>query len=97
VTLTGVCNQCGRCCEVVVDGVRLRCEHLAASAIVGTPGATECRVYAARYDGLPIWLTDLRTGQPRLRSHCAKGSPAETQAILERGIGQGCSLTVADG
>lgn len=72
----------------------LRCEHLEVSGSIGQPWASRCRAYRTRYDGMPIHLNDIRTGRRVERSICAKNSLAETDAILDRGIERGCSLSV---
>lgn len=95
IALVGDCNRCGVCCEVESFGMTLRCERLEVLGPIGQPGATRCRAYQTRYDGMPIQLYDIRTGRRVMDSLCAKNSQGETDAILSRGIGRGCSLSVA--
>ena len=97
IALAGECNRCGACCEVERWGMTLRCEHLEVLGLIGQPGASRCRAYQTRYDGMPIQLYDIRTGRRVMDSLCAKNSQAETDAILSQGIGRGCSLSVAQG
>jgi hypothetical protein len=102
ITLVGDCNRCGVCCEVEEsDGVTLRCENLEVLGPIGQPWASKCRAYLTRYDGMPIRLYDIRTGQLSEDEFiCPKNSPADSQAetetILSHGIGLGCSLTVME-
>lgn len=97
--LAGTCNQCGLCCTTELDGRRLVCEHLEAYTIGGTvkplghPLASRCKVYEQRVDGMQIKMLDGK-GIPRLIGPCGKGSWREDHAIILRGIGQGCSLTI---
>lgn len=96
-SLTGECNRCGRCCEPVVDGRRMRCEHLRVDSFVGLPGATVCAVYAHRVHMMAIRLYDV--GDPRFSMDAACGGPGtdeETRAIIVHGIGRGCSLQGAE-
>jgi hypothetical protein len=94
IALVGDCNQCGACCEVEKYGMTLRCEHLDVLGPIGQPGASRCRAYQTRYDGMPIQLYDIHTGRLVESSICAKNSRAETEAILSQGIWRGCSLSV---
>lgn len=99
IVLVGDCNQCGVCCEVESDGATLRCENLEIFSSLGQPWASRCRAYQTRYDGMPIRLYDIRTGQLTEDDFiCAKNTPAnrhaETETILNHGIGRGCSLSV---
>lgn len=101
IVLVGDCNQCGVCCEVESEGVTLRCENLEVRGPIGQPGASRCRAYQTRYDDMPIRLYDIRTGQLAEDDFvCAKNSPAnrhaETETILNHGIGRGCSLSVME-
>jgi len=101
IVLVGDCNQCGACCEVESDGAILRCEHLEVLSSIGQSGATRCRAYRTRHDGMPIRLYDIRTGAfAEDEFVCPKNSPensqAETETILIQGIGRGCSLTVVE-
>ncbi len=95
IALVGDCNRCGVCCEVESFGRTLRCANLEVIGSLGQPGASRCRAYQTRYEGMPIQLYDIRTGRLIRNSICAKNSPGETDAILSRGIGRGCSLSVA--
>ncbi len=101
IILVGECNQCGVCCEVESDGATLRCENLEVLGPIGQPWASRCRAYQTRYDGMPIQLYDIRTGRfSEDEFVCAKNSPqnrhAETETILNHGIGRGCSLSVIE-
>ena len=91
--LTGECNQCGACCFTKSGAV---CENLEILTREGLPNATRCRVYAERYDGLPIRMIT-KDGRSLRGYYCAKNSPAEVQVIIEMGIKKGvCSLTRVD-
>jgi hypothetical protein len=99
---TGVCNQCGKCCEYQApDGSGLvRCGFLIPQTyhgleVVGVPGSTECSMHALRLDGMPIPMHYVRTGDFYGWRSCALDSPAEDRAIAPH-IGRGCSLTVRD-
>ena len=96
IALEGECNRCGACCEVESWGMTLRCENLEMLGLIGQLGASRCRAYQTRYDGMPIRLYDIRTGRRVMDSLCAKNSRAETEAILSQGIGRGCSLSVTN-
>ena len=101
IVLVGDCNQCGACCEVESEGATLRCENLEVLGPIGQPRASKCRAYQTRYDGMPIRLYDIRTGQLSEDDYiCPKNSPAnsqaETETILSQGIGRGCSLSVME-
>lgn len=73
------CLRCGRCCTVrLPEGVG-RCEYLEDVR----PGETRCRVYARRFDGLPVRI--LFPGGQVLRSHCTKDTPREAMSTLLRG------------
>ena len=89
--LEGQCNKCGLCCAPIIDGDRWACENLAQIATLGQPEATYCRVYASRYDGMPINLVhpDGRLEPAR----CTKGTEEESRAIMNSGFARGCSLT----
>ncbi len=81
--LVGICNQCGLCC---MDG-RDRCINLEIMAI----GTTRCRLYQERYNGMPIVLVS----PDNIVTHvgiCGKDSIYEDRAIIQKGIGKGCSL-----
>lgn len=87
--LTGTCNRCGLCC--VIEG--FRCLNLVGPKPLNPVlqgGPTTCAVYDKRYDKMPIILVN--DEGLMVRGTCGKDSPAETRAIIERGIGQGCSL-----
>lgn len=91
--LTGECNQCGACCFTKSGAV---CENLEILTREGLPNATRCRVYAERYDGLPIRMI-AKDGRILKGYYCAKNSPAETSVIIEMGIKKGvCSLARID-
>ncbi len=92
ITLCGECNRCGLCCVEHVGKDRLICEHLEMSNL-GHANGTRCRVYDRRYDGMPIVMF-ADDGGGWVPSVCFKDSPGEVHAILEKGIDQGCSLTV---
>ena len=76
------------------DGRRLRCENLEVSGELGQPMASRCRVYGQRVDGMPIRMLDAEGQVGRDDMVCGKESLQETLAILERGIGNGCSMQV---
>jgi hypothetical protein len=96
--LVGDCNQCGRCCEPVVQGRRMRCIFLAHRMFTGFPGATTCQKYAERRPGMRITLHDVADARFAVEATCgAPGTEQETQAILDHGIGRGCSLEVVHG
>jgi len=91
--LTGECNQCGACCFTKSGAV---CENLEILTRQGLPNATRCRVYAERYDGMPIRMI-AKDGRILRGYYCAKNSPAEVSVIVEMGIKNGvCSLTRVD-
>jgi len=91
--LTGECNRCGACCFSASGAV---CENLEVSTHEGLPNATKCRVYAERYDGLPIRMI-AKDGRVLNGYYCAKNSPAEMKSIIATGIKKGvCSLSVTD-
>jgi len=90
IQLTGTCNQCGLCCYDL-DG--FKCLNLEVVKAPGQPDATRCRVYAERYDGMPIVMQQRGTAAIR-GGVCRKDSFEETMAIIEVGIGRGCSLKV---
>ena len=90
--LTGECNLCGACCFTKCGAV---CENLEVLR-QGLPNATRCRIYAQRYDGLPIRMI-AKDGRILSGYYCAKNSPAEVQTIIEMGIKKGvCSLSLVD-
>ena len=87
--LIGECNLCGACCFSKSGAV---CENLEVSSRVGLPNASKCKVYAERYDGLPIRMI-AKDGSIIRGYYCAKNSPAEVKTIIEMGIKKGiCSL-----
>ena len=91
--LTGECNLCGACCFTKYGAV---CENLEVLTRQGLPNATRCRIYAQRYDGLPIRMI-AKDGRILSGYYCAKNSPAEVSVIIEMGIKKGvCSLTRVD-
>ena len=87
--LEGLCNCCGLCC--VRD--ELRCEYLEVIGEIGQPEATRCRVWPVKYNRMPIRMLN-KDGQAVEESVCYVESLDEKMAILERGIGKGCSLQV---
>ena len=92
--LTGECNFCGACCFSRSGAV---CENLEVLTRPGLPNATRCRVYAKRYNGLPIRMIT-KAGRILRGYYCAKNSVAEVKTIIEMGIKKGfCSLRVSDG
>lgn len=99
--LQGACNRCGLCCTAEHEGRRLVCEYLRAEleggAVkpLGAPMASRCRVYEYRHPLRPlhIRLLDAR-GIARLEGQCHKDAWQEDAVIAERGLGQGCSLTL---
>ena len=95
--LVGACNRCGLFCTGDREGRRIVCEHLASLGPLGRPDASRCLLYGARWDGMPIRMMDEATGAFAVWATCAKDSEIETRVILERGIGQGCSLAVEEG
>ncbi len=90
IDLVGECNRCGLCCAPEKNGVRWRCANLIGEDI-GQPMATSCSKYSERFDGMPIDLEDPNGN--RIKGICRKDSMAETVAIIENGVGKGCSLT----
>lgn len=68
------------------------CNNLEIVAPLGTPGATRCRVYRERYPGYPIML--INKGRVVGLGACAHGSSVDTEVIIAKGIGKGCSLKV---
>lgn len=98
---TGACNRCGSCCQYPApDGTGLvRCGYLEVhrGTRVGQPEATTCRMYADRYDGMPIPMVYVIGGQDHGWRRCVKDSAAEDWVIEHRGLGHGCSLTLRDG
>jgi len=91
--LTGECNLCGACCFTKYGAV---CENLDVLTRQGLPNATSCRVYAERYDGMPVRMI-AKDGRMLSGYYCAKNSPAEAKTIIEMGINKGvCSLRRVD-
>jgi hypothetical protein len=91
--LVGECNMCGGCCTTASMGHVFVCEHLATTfAPIGIPLATSCRVYGERVDGMPITMH--AASGLTLQGTCGKDSAREVAAIMQRGFGQGCSLTL---
>lgn len=75
----------------------MRCAFLATvnGAPLGRPGATFCTMRRARIHYMPVPLIT-RQGELVAWSHCAAhGTKEETDTIIERGLGRGCSLTLA--
>jgi len=88
--LTGQCNFCGACCFSKSGAV---CENLEILTRPGLPNATKCRVYAERYNGMPIRMI-AKDGKILRGYYCAKNSAAEVKSIIEMGIKKGvCSLS----
>ena len=85
--LAGECNQCGLCC-IIGD---LRCINLIMTGKPGEPMATKCAVYATRYSGMPILLLDA-AGRIVAQAACGKDDVNDARAIIQRGLGKGCSL-----
>lgn len=98
--LTGICNRCGSCCQYeAADGSGLvRCGYLEVKpgTRVGQPEATTCRMYADRYDTMPIPMVYVIGGHDYGWSRCAKDSALEDWVIELRGLGHGCSLVRRD-
>ncbi len=94
IRLVGECNRCGICCVNQEGTDRFICENLEMTNL-GQPNGTRCTVYDKRYNGMPIlmYADDGRW----VRSLCMKDSAEESQIILDKGIGKGCSLTVQMG
>jgi hypothetical protein len=91
--LIGECNLCGACCFSKYGAV---CENLEILTRQGLPNATRCRVYAERYNGMPIRMI-AKDGRTLSGYYCAKNSPAEMKTIIEMGIKKGvCSLSRVD-
>jgi len=90
IKLTGTCNKCGLCCY---DDVGAKCLNLEVVKAPGRPDATHCRVYDKRYNGMPIVLQHAASGSIR-GGVCSLNSSAETLAIIETGLGKGCSLEI---
>lgn len=65
--LFGSCSRCGSCCLVG----EYRCDNLEGQ--IG--GATSCRVYEERFNGMPITL--INAEGLRRRGACAKGKSEE--------------------
>jgi len=87
--LAGACNRCGVCC---LNG-DLRCHNLVVHHPLGTPGATSCRAYGERYNGMPIMLVN-GDGIVTSLGACGLNSIQEDLAIIKKGIGKGCSLSL---
>ena len=84
--LEGQCNHCGLCCMVTgLRGEQLRCGNLSSD--------NKCKVYETRYNEMPILLIG-PGGVLAGVSTCAKDTEEETQLIIHKGIGRGCSLEV---
>lgn len=90
--LRGECNMCGLCCVEERDGELYRCMDLVQAGRIGQPYATACTAYEQRYDRMPIVLR-AESGK-RIHGWCGKNSIEETRAIVQRGIGKGCSYEV---
>src|SRR3990167_380910 len=93
-SLTGTCSCCGLCCQVKYQGELLSCENLVETADgIGNPEGSYCAVWHSRTPDMPIRMLDSQ-GSPKLKTICCKDSEQETQTILEKGIGRGCSLEI---
>ena len=90
--LIGNCNRCGLCCYVGP----YRCINLIVMGKPGDPEATKCAVHGVRYDRMPILLLDT-DGRIAGESVCGLDSEEETESIIEKGIGKGCSLELTEG
>ena len=73
----------------------MRCINLANNFATGMPFATVCTVYRTRYDGMPITIHDVAEPRFSLNSICSLNSESETKAIIENGIGKGCSMELS--
>lgn len=94
--LRGECNRCGLCCVLDMPAGRVVCEHLRAEMPVtslGIPGASRCAVYERRINAMAIRMLDGH-GNVAQMSRCYQNAWQEDHAILARGIGRGCSLTL---
>lgn len=93
--IEGKCNQCGACCVTEYKGRMCKCEHLVTTPIlnIGEPLATKCGKYGSRYDGMPLRVL-YEDGTFAFNNECHKDCNEEVRAILVRGIGKGCSLTI---
>lgn len=90
--LIGECNLCGACCFTKSGAI---CENLEILTRQGLPYSTRCKVYAERYNGLPIRMI-AKNGRVIGGYYCAKDSAAEVEAIIELGIKKGvCSLKLS--
>lgn len=98
IELAGMCNRCGLCCTADHEGKRVVCEYLRAEFPVkplGTPEASRCRAYEYRSQARPLQIRLLDAqGVARLTAQCFKDTWQEDYVIADRGIGQGCSLTI---
>lgn len=94
-SLAGQCNRCTLCCFVKIGGETFKCGYLKLykGKQPGEPMAGECMLHSLRTDGMPIPLLD-QLGHVRGETTCHKNTWLETEAIIEKGIGKGCSLKV---
>ena len=92
--LQGECNRCGLCCAGTWNGRPWRCANLKMVGPMGEPYATMCEVYTERYDAMPITGVDMETGAVIGWGHCYLNSRTEDLAIIQKGVGKGCSLTL---
>lgn len=91
--LRGECSKCGLCCTLQQDGTTFVCDYLVRIKKLGESEATLCLMYHSRSHRMPITMTNAQGDS--IRWHCAaNGTNEETRAIIQRGIGQGCSLEV---
>ena len=93
--LEGTCNRCGLCCVgVAPDGRPWHCGNLIRLGPISHPFATLCAVYDQRVDAMPIEPLDDETGRVIGTALCFLNSRTEDLAIIEKGVGRGCSLTI---
>lgn len=94
IRLKGTCNRCGLCCFTE----DYRCLNLEITDVPGKPFATRCLVYESRRPEMPILLVNKYTGNVEAMGVCAdRNGEEETENIIKRGIGKGCSLEVVNG
>ena len=87
--LKGECNRCGLCCWVQGE---FKCENLVVMKPGPQPGATFCKVYETRTNGMPIKLIRKKDGAT-IHGTCLRDTIHEDILILPY-IGKGCSLEV---
>lgn len=88
--LKGHCNQCGLCCFTA----GMRCINLIITDTPGQPMATKCALWSTRFNGMHIFFIrpDSTIGG---EGRCEVESLQGDVNIIERGIGNGCSLEIA--